>query len=100
MKKPLSPEEVAALNSRIQKGQDARDLLHTPAFINLMNELEEGCKELILGLRGNETEAFTFYNTKRDVLKDITNSLQAMLVKGEQAQEKLSGTELPKRGLI
>lgn len=99
-KKKLTPEEEKSLRNEAREGQDASDLLASSTFTNLIKSLRSGCDELLMGLNHTETEAFSFYTIKKDVLKDIVNNLRVLKARGEDAEKVLAGEQPRKKGLL
>lgn len=92
-------KEMEEAGEEARKGQEARDIINNPYFMELLQDLHNGYEQLVNSLNPTESEQFTFYQTKKDALRDIRVNLEQQVKRGEEAEKLLTGAP-KKRGLI
>lgn len=92
-------ESLENAGEEARKGQEAKAILGNRFFMELLQDLQNGYEQLVVGLNPNETEQFTFFQTKKDALRDIRVNLEQAVMRGEEAEKLLTGGP-KKRGII
>jgi len=99
-KKKLTPEEMEKLGETSRKGQEARDLVSNLFLQQTLEEVLGAYNQIINELGPAETEKFSHYASKKDAIRDVRITLQALDKKGQDADLLLAGKAPKKRGLL
>ena len=100
MAKKLDETKVKVLTEASEKGMKARELLSSGYLVEILDEVKSAYNTLITEMGPDETDNFSHMASKKDALRDILGTLNALDKTGENADLELSGKKRKKRGLL
>ena len=99
-KKPMDEKRINELTAASEKGMRARELLANGYLVEMLDEVKSAYNTLITEMGPDETDNFSHIASKKDALRDILGTLNALDKTGENADLELSGKKRKKRGLL
>ena len=100
MAKKMDENRAKVLTEASEKGMKARELMASGYLVELLDEVKSAYNQLIIEMGPNEPEHFSHIVSKKDALRDILVTLNALDKTGENADLELSGKKRKKRGLL